>query len=112
VPGELSQLLRIFKKLKAAAAKTLPNEYAHLGDTVSIDGSLMDSLLSMYWADDRDGSKKAKARLGFDINHSAPTIIFLTDGKGDERRFVNKILSPGQTGIMDRYYQCNKGLDF
>ncbi len=71
----------------------------------------MDSVLSMYWPDYRDGSKKAKARLGFDINHSTPTITFLTDGKGDERPFVNKILSSGQTGIMDRYYQCNKGFD-
>jgi len=31
--------------------------------------------------------------------------IFLTDGKGDERPFVSRILSPGQTGVMDRYYQ-------
>ena len=65
----------------------------------------------MHWADYRDGSKKAKAHLGFDINHSIPSKIFLTDGKGDERPFVSKILSPGQTGIMDRYYQCHKDFD-
>ena len=35
----------------------------------------------MYWADYRDGSKKAKAHLGFNINHSIPSKIFLTDGK-------------------------------
>jgi len=107
----LEQLLYVFEKLQADAAHTLPKEYAHLGDLVSIDGSLIDAVLSMYWADYRDGSKKAKTHLGFDINHSIPSKIFLTDGKGDERPFVSKILSPGQTGIMDRYYQCHKDFD-
>ena len=107
----LEQLLYIFEKLQADAAKTLRKEYAHLGELVSIDGSLIDAVLSMHWADYRDGSKKAKAHLGFDINHSIPSKIFLTDGKGDERPFVSKILSPGQTGIMDRYYQCHKDFD-
>ncbi len=107
----LEQLLYVFDKLQAVAAQTLPKKYAHLGDIVSIDGSLIDAVLSMHWADYRDGSKKAKAHLGFDINHSIPTRIFLTDGKGDERPFVSKILSPGQTGIMDRYYQCHKNFD-
>lgn len=51
--------------------------------------------------------QKAKAHLGFDINHSIPTKIFLTDGKGDERPF----LSASQTGVMDRYYQCHKDFD-
>ena len=91
----LEQLLYIFEKLQADAAKTLRKEYAHLGELVSIDGSLIDAVLSMHWADYRDGSKKAKAHLGFDINHSIPSKIFLTDGKGDEHPFVSKILSPG-----------------
>jgi len=107
----LEQLLYIFEKLQADATHTLPKEYAHLGDLVSIDGSLIDAVLSMYWADYRDSSKKAKAHLGFNVNNSIPQKIFLTDGKGDERPFVSKILSPGQTGIMDRYYQCHKDFD-
>lgn len=107
----LEQLLYIFENLQADAAQTLPKEHAHLGNLVSIDGSLIDAVLSMQWADYRDGSKKAKAHLGFDINQSIPSKIFLTNGKGDERPFVSKILSPGQTGIMDRYYQCHKNFD-
>ncbi len=107
----LEQLLYVFEKLQAEAAQFLPNEYAHLGNLVSIDGSLIDAVLSMYWADYRDSSKKAKAHLGFDINHAIPKKIFLTDGKGDERSFVSQILSPGQTGIMDRGYQCHKDFD-
>lgn len=88
-----------------------PAAHAELGDLVAIDGSLIDSVLSMEWADYRSGAKKAKAHLGFDINHGIPSKIFLTEGKGDERPFVSKILSPGQTGVMDRYYQRHKSFD-
>ena len=107
----LEQLLYVFQKLQADAARILPKKHSNLGELVSIDGSLIDAVLSMHWADYRDGSKKAKVHLGFDINQSIPSRIFLTDGKGDERPFVSKILSCGQTGIMDRYYQCHKNFD-
>ena len=107
----LEQLLYIFEKLQADATHTLPKEYAWLGDLVSIDGSLIDAVLSMHWADYRKSSKKAKVHIGFNVNNSIPQKIFLTNGKGDERPFVSKILTPGQTGIMDRYYQCHKDFD-
>jgi hypothetical protein len=107
----LEQLLYVFTKLQADATKVLPKEHEHLGKLVSIDGSLINAVLSMHWADYRKETKKAKLHLGFDMNHSIPTKIFLTDGKTDERPFVSKILSPGQTGIMDRYYQCHKDFD-
>lgn len=107
----LEQFLYVFQELYRQANKTLPKEYEELGELVSIDGSLIDAVLSMYWADYRNGSKKAKAHLGFDINRSVPRKIFLTNGKGDERPFVSQILEPGQTGIMDRYYQHHKNFD-
>lgn len=107
----LEQLLYVFEKLQSGAAQFLPKELAHLGDLISIDGSLIDAVFSMQWADYRNGSKKAKVHVGFDLNHSIPSKIFLTDGKGDERPFVSQILSPGQTGIMDRYYQRHKNFD-
>lgn len=107
----LEQLLEVFQGLQKEAAGILPFEHAELGELVAIDGSLIDAVLSMYWADYRDGAKKAKVHVGFDLNRSMPSKIFLTDGKGDERPFVGKILSPGQTGVMDRYYQCHKSFD-
>ena len=107
----LPQLMEVFEALQGEAHKVLPKEYKDLGDLTVIDGSLIDATLSMYWADYRDGAKKAKAHLGFDINHGIPRKIFLTNGKGDERPFVPQILLPGQTGIMDRYYQCHKNFD-
>lgn len=107
----LEQLLDVFQALYTKASGKLPSKYSDMGNLVAIDGSLIDAVLSMYWADYRNGSKKAKVHVGFDINRAIPSKIFLTDGKGDERPFVSKILSPGQTGVMDRYYQCHKNFD-
>jgi hypothetical protein len=107
----LKQMIEVFEALVEDARSSLPKEYKELGDLTLIDGSLIDATLSMYWADYREGAKKAKVHLGFDLNHSIPRKIFLTDGKGDERPFVSKIISPGQTGVMDRYYQCHKNFD-
>jgi hypothetical protein len=107
----LEQFLQVFQELYAQANQTVPKEYAELGDLVSIDGSLIDAVFSMHWADYREGTKKAKAHMGFDINRSIPKKIFLTDGNGPERPFVSQILESGQTGIMDRGYQCHKTFD-
>lgn len=107
----LEQLLEVFQLLQGEAAKILPQAHSSLGELVAIDGSLIDAVLSMYWADYRDGTKKAKVHIGFDLNRSIPSRIYLTDGKGDERPFVSKILSEGQTGVMDRYYQRHKSFD-
>lgn len=107
----LEQMVELFGKLYMRAAKQLPRGYAELGDLTIIDGSLIDAVLSMYWADYRDGAKKAKVHIGFDLNRGIPKKIFLTDGKEDERPFVSKILSPGETGVMDRYYQRHKSFD-
>ena len=107
----LEQLLEVLQALNVKAKGILPSAYDDLGDLVAIDGSLIDAVLSMHWADYRVGAKKAKAHVGFDLNHGIPYKMFLTDGKGDERPFVSTILSPGQTGVMDRYYQCHKNFD-
>jgi hypothetical protein len=107
----LEQMVELFGKLYMKAAKQLPKGHAELGDLTIIDGSLIDAVLSMYWADYRSGAKKAKVHIGFDLNRGIPKKIFLTDGKGDERPFVSKILAPGETGIMDRYYQRHKSFD-
>jgi len=107
----LEQLAYVFEQLYAQAYNTLPCQYSELGELIAIDGSLIDAVLSMYWADYRDGSKKAKVHLGFDINHRIPSKIFFSSGKDAERPFVTKILSRGQTGIMDRGYQCHKRFD-
>ena len=107
----LEQFMYVFKNLQIKATKALPNHHPDLGNLVGIDGSLIDATLSMCWADYRKGAKKATAHVGFDLNRSIPRKIFLTDGNGAERPFVSQILSPGDTGVMDRGYQCHKKFD-
>jgi len=107
----LEQLAYIYQNLQADAVSRLPKEHDKLGDLIGIDGSLIDACLSMHWADYRKGSRKAKVHLGFDLNRSIPRKIFLSDGKGAERPFSNMILSPGQTGVMDRGYQAHDLFD-
>lgn len=107
----LDQFIQVFEALQAQASKVLPKAHANFGDLVAIDGSLIDAVLSMHWADYREGSKKAKVHVGFDINRGIPKKIFLTDGKADERPFSTQIMSPDETSIMDRYYQCYKNFD-
>jgi IS4 transposase len=97
--------------LQKQAAGTLPSQYSELGDLVAIDGSLIDSVLSMHWAEYRTNSKKAKLHLGFDLNHGIPRKLFLTEGNGAERPFVSKIIDPGQTGVLDRGYQAHHLFD-
>jgi hypothetical protein len=107
----LEQFQYVFENLYKQAEKSLPKKFKELGDLVSIDGTLIDSVLSMYWADYRKGTKKAKGHFGFNINSGIPTKIFLTEGNAGERPFVSRILSEGQTGVMDRGYQSHKNFD-
>jgi len=107
----VEQMMEMFGKLYAKAAKHLPKGYAELGDLVLIDGPLVDDVLSMYWADYRKNSKKPKVHIGFDLNRGIPKKIFLTDDKEAERLVVEKILAPGETGVMDRGYQSHKLFD-
>jgi len=107
----LDQLVEIFEDLVQQARQILPAHMAHLGQLVAIDGSLIDAVLSMEWADYRNGSKKAKAHLGFDINRGVPRKIYLSDGKEGERPFVDQLIDKGETGVMDRGYQSHGHFD-
>ena len=105
------QLMELFQALQQQARKVLPNLHPDLGDLVAIDGSLIQAVASMHFADYRKGCRKAKVHLGFGINHGIPLKAFLSAGKTDERPYVGKILDKGQTGVMDRYYQCHRLFD-
>lgn len=107
----VEQLLYVFNELQKQASASLPTQYAELGELVAIDGSLIDSVLSMHWADYRSNSRKAKLHLGFNLNSGIPRKLFLTEGKGAERPFVGKIIEPGQTAVLDRGYQAHHLFD-
>jgi Transposase DDE domain len=107
----LEQLGEVFSHLVKEAVGIIPAAYAHLGNLVVIDGSLIDSVLSMEWADYRGGAKKAKAHIGFDINRGIPRKIYLSNGKEGERPFVEKIIDKGETAVLDRGYQSHAHFD-
>lgn len=107
----LDQFMSVFENLQEQAAQVLPHRNSDLGNLVAVDGSLITATLSMHWADYRKGANKAKAHIGFDLNRGIPRKIFLTRGKGAERPFVGRILSPGDTGVIDRGYQCHEAFD-
>ena len=107
----LEQFAFVFHQLQTQANGILPKKYSDLGNLVAIDGSLIDAVLSMTWADYRKGAKKARVHMGLDVNRSIPRKLFLTDGIAGERPFVSQILSPDETGILDRGYQCHVRFD-
>lgn len=107
----LRQFMELFQALQHQARTVLPNLHPALGDLVAIDGSLVQAVASMHFADYRTGNRKAKVHLGFGINHGVPLKAFLSAGKADERPYVGKILDKGQTGVMDRYYQHHRLFD-
>ena len=107
----VEQLLSVFTELQKKATAVLPSQYMELGDLVAIDGSLIDSVLSMHWAEYRTNSKKAKLHLGFNLNQGIPRKLFLTEGNGAERPFVSQLIDAGQTAVLDRGYQAHHLFD-
>ncbi len=107
----LEQMIEVFELLKTQAADILPKSHSELGNLVAIDGSLIDGVLSMDWAEYTRDSKKAKAHVGLNINNGTPYKVFVTTGNGGERPFVDQILEPGQTAVTDRGYQRHGDFD-
>jgi hypothetical protein len=107
----VEQLAHVFDGVWKEARTILPKGCPDSGELRAIDGSLVDAVLSMTWAPYRDGTQKAKVHLGFDIHRGVPSRVFLSEGKADERPSVSQILSAGETGVMDRDYQCHRDFD-
>jgi len=98
------QMFELLDRLTRKVGKRLKIAYPELGKLVAIDGSLIEACLSMRWAEYSSTKRKAKAHLGFDLNHGIPRQVVLTDGKGAERPLVSTLLNKGDTGVLDRGY--------
>ncbi len=107
----VEQLFHMFTELHKKAASLLPAQHLDLGDLVAVDGSLINSVLSMHWADYQTHTNKAKLHLGFNLNHGLPCKLVLTEGKSAERPRVEQLVDPGQTAVMDRGYQAHQRFD-
>ena len=107
----VEQLLHLFSELQKQAASILPTRHIELGELVAVDGSFIDSVLSMTWAEYQTQSNKAKLHLGFDLTHGIPKSLILTEGNGAERPQVSSLVQPGQTAVLDRGYQDHERFD-
>ena len=109
----LEQMVQVYQQLQEQATAKLPiaKDFSELGDLIAVDGSLIDATLSMHWADYRNGVKKAKVHLSYNIGRGIPQKVTLTEGKSAERPQVERLVAPGQTGVYDRGYQCYKDFD-
>jgi hypothetical protein len=105
------QMIQLLDRLFKKASRCVGISYAELGQIIAIDGSLIAACLSMTWADYRKEVRKAKAHVGFDLNHNIPRKMTLTDGNGAERPFVSVLLNPGETGVIDRGYHSHQHFD-
>jgi hypothetical protein len=65
----------------------------------------------MQWANYSENNKKAKAHVWFDLNNHIPHKIYLDDGNSTERTFVEQIVAPGDTSVLDRGYQSHEKFD-
>lgn len=107
----VEQLFHVFRQLQKQATSILPMRHIELGELVAVDGSFIDSVLSMTWAEYQTQNNKAKLHLGFDLTHGIPGDLVLTDGNGAERPQVNSLVQPGQTAVLDRGYQDHERFD-
>ncbi len=57
----LEQFMYVFQNLQAQSSKILPKRNPKISDLMDIDGSLIDGILSMFWADYREKLKMARA---------------------------------------------------
>lgn len=107
----VDQLLHVFSELQKQSSGILPTRHIELGELVAVDGSLIDSVLSMTWAEYQTQNNKAKLHLGFDLTHGIPGNLVLTEGNGAERSQVSSLVQPGQTVVLDRGYQDHERFD-
>ena len=63
----LEQLEYVFQALCSQAKNVLPSKNSDLGKLISIDGSLMDAVIFMYWAVYRKGAKNTVRLVGYKI---------------------------------------------
>jgi len=107
----LPQLIKMYELLQEQVKDILSVCSPERGNLVAVDGSPIDAVPTMEFADYRSGVKKAKVHLGFNLNQGIPERIALSAGKTDERPFIKKLVEPGQTMLADRYDQCHKNFD-
>ena len=104
----LDQLSQLLNWLIKKAGQVIPAKCKHLGNLVSMDGSLF---FAMDRADPACKAKKSRLHVGFDINRGIPTKVFLTGHQQVAHVFVEKTVGTGETAVMGRRYLGKQGFD-
>lgn len=60
----VQQLIEKYHHLQGQAKKLLPAAHPEWGELIGIDGSQIDAMASIQWADYRDDVHKAKVNVG------------------------------------------------
>jgi len=100
----LEQLDFVFQKLSCEASNILPNQHPELGELVAFDGSLIDAVLSMNWADYRKGSP-GQTGVG-DRGYQKHALFDSLQAEG--KSFVIRIKA-GTTKILIKKHKVNPG---
>ena len=101
----LDQFTELFQMLYVKTGKMIPKEYAELGNLVAIDGSFIDAVLSMHWAD----YKKNTNIPPMTVPHF---LIFLTSVFTFPMSTKNIIVTQTIYTLFDKIRGCTKKINY
>jgi len=113
--GSLSEAAGVFdaERLEEVIAElaarvpqqTLTRDQQALKNLTAVDGSLLPALPKMAWALWLDEEHRAaKMHVAFEVLRGIPVKVTLTEGNGNEKHQLRRILEPGRLYVIDRGY--------
>jgi len=113
--GSLSEAVGVFdaERLEEVIAElaarvpqqTLTRDQQALKNLTAVDGSLLPALPKMAWALWLDEEHRAaKMHVAFEVLRGIPVKVTLTEGNGNEKHQLRRILEPGRLYVIDRGY--------
>jgi len=113
--GSLSEAAGVFdaERLEEVIAElaarvpqqTLTRDQQALKNLTAVDGSLLPALPKMAWALWLDEEHRAaKMHVAFEVLRGIPVKVTLTEGNGNEKHQLRRMLEPGRLYVIDRGY--------
>jgi len=85
--------------------QTLTRDRQALKNLTAVDGSLLPALPKMAWALWLDEEHRAaKMHVAFEVLRGIPVKVTLTEGNGNEKHQLRRMLEPGRLYVIDRGY--------
>ena len=103
---DAQHLEEIIAELAASIPQpTLNREQQALKNLTAVDGSLLPALSKMAWALWLDEEHRAgKMHVAFEVFRGIPVKVTLTEGNGNEKQQLRKMLEPDRLYVVDRGY--------